>query len=143
MSAPHRLAERAGVLETLAVARPARGRLARASLLGAGAIGASVALMGTAAWLISRAAQHPSEASLTLAIVGVQFFGLSRGFFRYGERLVGHDAALRVLADLRVRVYERLEHAGALGPPMRCTHAGTSAAGNSTTRSASATSAGR
>jgi thiol reductant ABC exporter CydC subunit len=65
--------------------------------------------MGTSAWLISRAAQHPSEASLTLAIVGVQFFGLSRGFFRYGERLVGHDAALRVLADLRVRVYERLE----------------------------------
>ena len=25
----------------------------------------------------------------------VQFFGLSRGFFRYGERLVGHDAAFR------------------------------------------------
>ena len=117
MSAPHRLAERAGVLETLAVARPARGRLARASLLGAGAIGASVALMGTAAWLISRAAQHPSEASLTLAIVGVQFFGLSRGFFRYGERLVGHDAALRVLADLRVRVYERLEAVAPAGLP--------------------------
>ena len=55
--------------------------------------------MGTSAWLISRAAQHPSEASLTLAIVGVQFFGLSRGFLRYGERLVGHDAALRVLAE--------------------------------------------
>ena len=109
--------DRAGVLETLRVARPARGRLARASLLGAGAIGASVALMGTSAWLISRAAQHPSEASLTLAIVGVQFFGLSRGFFRYGERLVGHDAALRVLADLRVRVYERLEAAAPAGLP--------------------------
>ena len=117
MSAPHRLDERAGVLETLAVARPARGRLARASLLGAGAIGASVALMGTAAWLISRAAQHPSEASLTLAIVGVQFFGLSRGFFRYGERLVGHDAALRVLADLRVRVYKRVEAVAPAGLP--------------------------
>ena len=63
--------------------------------------------MGTSAWLIARASQHPSEASLTLAIVGVQIFGLSRGFLRYGERLVGHDAALRVLADLRVRVYER------------------------------------
>ena len=90
---------------TLGIARAARRRLAQASLLGAGAIGASIALMGTSAWLISRASQHPSEASLTLAIVGVQFFGLSRGFFRYGERLVGHDAALRVLADLRVRVY--------------------------------------
>ena len=73
--------------------------------------------MGTSAWLISRAAQHPSEASLTLAIVGVQFFGLSRGFLRYGERLVGHDAALRSLADLRVRVYERLEALAPAGLP--------------------------
>jgi thiol reductant ABC exporter CydC subunit len=102
---------------TLAVARPATARLAQASLLGAGAIGASIALMGTSAWLISRAAQHPSEASLTLAIVGVQFFGLSRGFLRYGERLVGHDAALRMLADLRVRVYERLEALAPAGLP--------------------------
>ena len=44
-----------------------------------------------------------------MAIVAVQFFGLSRGFLRYEERLVGHDAAFRLLADLRVRVYERLE----------------------------------
>ena len=73
--------------------------------------------MGTSAWLISRASQHPSEASLTLAIVGVQFFGLSRGFFRYGERLVGHDAALRVLADLRVRVYRSLEALAPAGLP--------------------------
>jgi thiol reductant ABC exporter CydC subunit len=108
----------ASVAETLRIARPARGRLAEASLLGAGAVGASIALMGTSAWLISRAAQHPTEASLTLAIVGVQFFGLSRGFFRYGERLVGHDAALRVLAALRVRVYEGLESVAPAGLPL-------------------------
>jgi thiol reductant ABC exporter CydC subunit len=108
---------RAGIGRTLGIARSARRRLAEASLLGAGAIGASIALMGTSAWLISRAAQHPSEASLTLAIVGVQFFGLSRGFLRYGERLVGHDAALRVLADLRVRVFERLETISPAGLP--------------------------
>ena len=107
----------AGAARTLAIARAARTRVAEASLLGAGAIGASIALMGTSAWLISRAAQHPSEASLTLAIVGVQFFGLSRGFFRYGERLVGHDAALRMLADLRVRVYTRLEAVAPAGLP--------------------------
>jgi thiol reductant ABC exporter CydC subunit len=107
----------AGMARTLAVARPARRRLAQASLLGAGAIGASIALMGTSAWLISRAAQHPSEASLTLAIVGVQFFGLSRGFLRYGERLAGHDAALRMLAGLRVRVYAKLETLAPAGLP--------------------------
>jgi thiol reductant ABC exporter CydC subunit len=108
----------AGALRTLAIAQPARRRITHASLLGAGAIGASIALMATSAWLISRAAQHPAEASLTLAIVGVQFFGLSRGFLRYAERLVGHDAALRVLADLRVRVYERLEAAAPAGLPL-------------------------
>jgi thiol reductant ABC exporter CydC subunit len=108
---------RAGLVRTLGIARAAHRRLAEASLLGAGAIGASIALMGTSAWLISRAAQHPSEASLTLAIVGVQFFGLSRGFLRYGERLVGHDAALRVLADLRVRVFTRLEAVAPAGLP--------------------------
>ncbi len=103
---------------TLGIARVATGRLARATALGAGAIGASIALMGTSAWLISRAALHPSEASLTLAIVGVQVFGLSRGFLRYGERLVGHDAALRVLGDLRVRVYEQLERVAPAGLPL-------------------------
>ena len=107
----------ASIARTLGLAYPARRRLAQASVLGAGAIAASIALMGTSAWLISRAAQHPTEASLTLAIVGVQFFGLSRGFLRYGERLVGHDAALRSLADLRVRVYERLEALAPTGLP--------------------------
>jgi thiol reductant ABC exporter CydC subunit len=109
---------RASVARTLGIARPARARLAQATLLGAGAISASVALMGTSAWLISRAAQHPTEASLTLAIVGVQFFGLSRGFLRYGERLVGHDAALRVLAGVRVRLYEGLEAVAPNGLPL-------------------------
>ena len=108
----------ATVSRTLGVANHDRRGLVAASLLGAGAIGATIALMGTSAWLISRAAQHPPEASLTLAIVGVQFFGLSRGFLRYGERLVGHDSALRTLAALRVRVYERLEALAPAGLPV-------------------------
>ncbi len=76
--------------------------------------------MGTSAWLISRAAQHPSEASLTLAIVGVQFFGLSRGFLRYGERLVGHDAArLRTAGGPPgACAYERLEALAPAGLPL-------------------------
>jgi ATP-binding cassette, subfamily C, bacterial CydCD len=93
---------------TLALALPAARGLALATLLGAGAIAASIGLTGTSAWLISRAAQQPNEATLALAIVAVQIFGLSRGFFRYGERLVGHEAAFRLLAELRVRVFERL-----------------------------------
>jgi ATP-binding cassette subfamily C protein CydC len=97
--------------------RPTSRRVVIATLLGAGAIAADIGLLGTAAWLISKAAQHPNEATLAVAIVAVQFFGLSRGFLRYEERLVGHDAAFRLLADLRVRVYERLERLAPSGLP--------------------------
>ena len=61
----------------------------RGSLLGAGAIGAGIGLLATSAWLISRAAQHPHGVdALALGIVAVQFFGLSKGLLRYGQRLV-------------------------------------------------------
>jgi thiol reductant ABC exporter CydC subunit len=98
-------------------ARPAARQLALATLLGAGAIGAGIGLLATSGWLISRASQHPRESALALGIVAVQFFGLSRGLLRYGQRLVGHDAAFRALADLRVRVYARLESLAPAGLP--------------------------
>ena len=107
----------APLLRTLAIARPAAGRLALATLLGGSAIAAAIGLIATSAWLISRSAQRPQESAVAIAIVGVQFFALSRGLCRYGERVVGHDAALRVLSDLRVRVYERLERLAPLGLP--------------------------
>jgi thiol reductant ABC exporter CydC subunit len=103
---------------TLALARPAAGRLALATLLGAGALGAAIGLIATSAWLISRSSQRPEESTIAVAIVGVQFFALSRGLLRYGERLVGHDAAFRVLSDVRVSVYERLERLAPLGVPV-------------------------
>ena len=107
----------AGLRRTLRIARPALPRLTLATLLGAGAVGAAIGLLATSAWLISRASQHPSENAIALAVALVQLFALSRGFCRYGERLVGHDAALRVLADLRVRVYEQLERLAPAGLP--------------------------
>jgi thiol reductant ABC exporter CydC subunit len=102
------------VLETV---RPASRRLLLSCLLGACALGAGIGLLATAAWLISRAAQHPHETALALGIVAVQFFGLSKGLARYGQRLVGHDAALRALADLRVRIYGALEPLAPSGLP--------------------------
>ena len=72
-------------------------------------IGSSVALIGTSAWLISMAALHPSIADLGVSIVGVRFFGISRGVFRYLERLVSHNVTFRLLARLRVWFYEKLE----------------------------------
>jgi thiol reductant ABC exporter CydC subunit len=107
----------APLLRTLAIARPAAGRLALATLLGAGAVGAAIGLIATSAWLISRSSQRPQQSAVAIAIVGVQFFALSRGLCRYAERLVAHDAAFRVLSSLRVTVYERLERLAPLGLP--------------------------
>ena len=52
------------------------------------------------------------------AIVGVRAFGLARPVFRYLERLVSHDAALRMLAEHRAQVYDALVPLvpGRLGP---------------------------
>ncbi len=107
----------APLLRTLALARPAAGRLALATLLGAGAVAAAIGLIATSAWLISRSAQRPQESVVAIAIVGVQFFALARGLCRYAERLVGHDAAFRVLSEIRVSLYTRLARLAPLGIP--------------------------
>jgi ATP-binding cassette subfamily C protein CydC len=70
---------------------------------------ASVALMGTSAWLISTAAIAVSVADLGVSTVGTRFFGITRAIFRYLERLVSHDVTFRLLAKLRVWFYEKLE----------------------------------
>ncbi|QHC64850.1 thiol reductant ABC exporter subunit CydC [Rathayibacter festucae] len=67
-----------------------------------------VALLACSAWLIVRAAEQPPILFLSMAVVGVRAFALSRALFRYLERLSGHDAAFRVLAELRAGVYDRL-----------------------------------
>jgi thiol reductant ABC exporter CydC subunit len=77
-------------------------------VLGAAAVLASVGLLTTSGYLISRAAQRPEVLSLAVAIVGVRFFGISRALLRYAERLVTHDLAFRTLTDLRGRFFERL-----------------------------------
>jgi thiol reductant ABC exporter CydC subunit len=95
--------------QTLALARSGGRQLALATTLGAASIAAGIGLLATSGWLISRASQHPSIAAFGVAVVGVRFFAVSRGIFRYGERLVGHDSALRSLADIRALFYERFE----------------------------------
>jgi ATP-binding cassette subfamily C protein CydCD len=84
-------------------------QVALSVLLSTLTIGSSVALIGTSAWLISTAALHPSIADLGVSIVGVRFFGIGRGVFRYLERLVSHNVTFRLLARLRVWFYEKLE----------------------------------
>ncbi|MFJ2745112.1 thiol reductant ABC exporter subunit CydC [Streptomyces sp. NPDC087440] len=83
-------------------------RLLPAALAAAGSEIAAAALMGTAAWLITRAAQQPPLTSVALAIVVVRVLALGRGLLRYADRLLGHDGALRAVAGFRAQVYEAL-----------------------------------
>jgi len=95
----------------LAAGRLPRGegrRLALAVALATGAMAASIALLATSGYLISRAAQRPPILELMVAIVAVRAFGITRACMRYGERLSSHDLAFRQLARLRVRFFERL-----------------------------------
>ena len=93
----------------LKLAAPFGRWMALAVLLGFATIGSSVGLLATSAYLISRAALQPSIADLQVAIVGVRFFGISRGVFRYLERLVSHEVTFRLLSRLRVWFYRALE----------------------------------
>ncbi len=92
-----------------------RGRITLALLLGALALVSAVGLMATSGWLISRASQQPPVLYLMMAVTATRAFGIGRAVFRYAERLVSHDAVLRMLADTRVAVYRRLERLAPAG----------------------------
>jgi ATP-binding cassette, subfamily C, bacterial CydC len=106
---------RGPVWRLLVLARPMRGRLVLAVLAGAAATGCGVALLAVSGFLLARASQHPSIVAISVAVVAVRGLSVGRGVFRYGERLASHDVAFRVLADVRVRVYRRLERLAPAG----------------------------
>ncbi|MEU5899844.1 MULTISPECIES: thiol reductant ABC exporter subunit CydD [Streptomyces] len=96
-------------------AQARRGQLALALLLGSLALASAVGLMATSGWLISRASEQPPVMYLMIAVTATRAFGIGRAVFRYAERLVSHDAVLRMLADTRVAVYRRLERIAPAG----------------------------
>ncbi|WP_441349032.1 thiol reductant ABC exporter subunit CydD [Streptomyces sp. G2] len=105
-----------GVLARVrAMAGQLKGRMALALLLGSLALGAAVGLMAVSGWLISRASEQPPVLHLMVAVTATRAFGIGRAVFRYAERLVSHDAVLRMLAELRVSVYARLERIAPAG----------------------------
>ena len=77
------------------VLRPRLPRLLLAILFGVLSLGSALALAGVSAWLITRAWQMPPVLDLSVAVVAVRAFGISRGVLHYCERLASHDTALR------------------------------------------------
>jgi ATP-binding cassette subfamily C protein CydC len=103
------------LLRLLRLARPMRRELLLAVLAGAAGCGCGVALLATSGFLLARASQHPNIVALSIAVVLVRALSVGRGLLRYLERLFSHDVAFRVLADVRVAIYRRLERLAPAG----------------------------
>ncbi len=97
------------LLRLLAMARPLRGRLLLATVAGAAATGCGVALLAVSGFLLARASQHPAIIAISVAVVAVRALSIGRGVSRYLERLASNDVAFRVLAQVRVAIWQRLE----------------------------------
>jgi len=112
---PGAAARRWPLLRLLWLARPLRGRLLVSVLAGAAAIGCGVALLAVSGFLLARAAERPGIVAISVAVVAVRGLSVGRGVSRYVERLASHDVAFRVLADIRVAIYRRLERLAPAG----------------------------
>ena len=97
------------LLRLLAMARPLRGRLLGAAAAGAAATGFGVALLAVSGFLLAKASQHPSILAISVAVVAVRALSIGRGVSRYLERLASHDVAFRVLEQVRLAIWRRLE----------------------------------
>ena len=79
-------------------------------LLGGLTACSAAALMFTSGYLISKAATRPENVLMIyVPIVAVRTFGILRSVSRYVERLTGHHIILKILSDMRVRLYRMLE----------------------------------
>ncbi|CAH0176846.1 thiol reductant ABC exporter subunit CydC [Microbacterium foliorum] len=102
------LSVEARVRGILRLAQPPARRFLPGLIWGFLSAGAAVSLLAVSGWLIVSASIVDSLVPLSIAVVGVRFFAVSRAVTRYLERLSGHDAALRQLASTRADMVRRL-----------------------------------
>ena len=69
---------------------------------------AGIGLNVTSGWLITMASFMPPVLTLSVAVVMVRFFGISRSVTRYLERIVSHKSVFAKLAALRSDLYKRI-----------------------------------
>ncbi|KJK51133.1 ABC transporter ATPase [Lentzea aerocolonigenes] len=80
----------------------------KGAALGVLATAAGIALTALASHLIARAAEMPPILTLSVLVVGVRTFALSKGVLRYVERLVTHHEAFQLATNLRAELWLRL-----------------------------------
>jgi ATP-binding cassette subfamily C protein CydC len=87
-----------------------KGPLALSLLLSLVTLAAGIALLGISGWFLTAAALTTAGVAFNLFAPSAGVRGLSfvRILSRYGEKLTGHDATLRILTDLRRWMFARL-----------------------------------
>ena len=85
-----------------------RTRLLAAVLAACATLGSAFALAAVSAYLVTRAWTMPPVLDLTVAVVAVRALGVSRGAFRWLERMLTHDVALRGVVSLRTNLFTAL-----------------------------------
>lgn len=86
-------------------------QLTAAAAAGAATLGSAFALAVVSGYLITKSWTMPPVLDLTVAVVSVRALGISRGVFRYFERLLTHDTALTGVSRLRTNMYAGLTSA--------------------------------
>ena len=86
-------------------------QLTSAVAAGAATLASAFALAVVSGYLIAKSWTMPPVLDLSVAVVSVRALGISRGVFRYFERLLTHDAALTGVARLRTNMYAGLASA--------------------------------
>lgn len=69
---------------------------------------AGIGLNVTSGWLITMASFMPPVLTLSVAVVLVRFFGISRAVARYLERITSHSAVFKNLAHLRSELFTKI-----------------------------------
>ncbi|MCR8672054.1 ABC transporter, partial [Agrococcus sp. HG114] len=104
---------RAPRLTVRSLIRPHLAAWAGAIAMAAIAVAMGLSLTAVSGWLIVRASIEEHIMMLLLAIVGVRAFGIFRSVGRYADRLLTHDAAFKVVDELRLRLWRAIAARGA------------------------------
>lgn len=99
------------LLRILRLFRPVWGWMALAAALAAVTVLASVALLALSGWFVAAmglAGLSGAAMNYFTPAAMIRAFAIVRTAGRYGDRVIGHDATLRIVTPLRVWLFEQL-----------------------------------